>query len=94
MNTISDINENLRITDERRKEIFDIFKTIVLYTDTVSEITTEVKKYQDLKENEKSYLINFFALAGRASVIKISDMDSTTKDGLIEYLKETIMLQK
>lgn len=89
-----DINENLRLTNERRKEIFGIFKTIVLYTDTVSGIMTEVKEYQDLNENEKSCLINFFALAGRASVIKMSDMDSSNQDGLIEYLKETIRLQK
>lgn len=94
MNTISDVSENLYITDERRKEIFDIFKTIVMHIDTASGVITEVQEHPDLYENEKSYLIYTFALGGRATIVKMSEMDATTQDKLIEYLKETIVLKK
>jgi hypothetical protein len=84
----------MSITDERKKEMFDMLKVIVLDTDALQDIVTTVTKYTELSENEKSYLIDIFALTVRATVIKMSDMDSATKDGLVEYLKETIRLKK
>jgi hypothetical protein len=82
------------MTDERRKEIFDIFKKIVLHNELFSVIITEVRKRHDLNSNEKSELINAFVLAGRASIVKMADMDIATYKGLMTYLEETIKLEK
>ncbi len=61
---------------------------------TVSGVITEVQEHPDLCDNEKSFLIYAFALAGRASVIKMSEMEPAIQDKLIQYLKETIRLKE
>lgn len=94
MNIISNANEDIHITDERRKEIFDVFKKIVLRNELLSVIITEVREHPDLNGSEKSELIHSFVLAGRASIVKMADMDETTYKGLIAYLEETIILEK
>ena len=94
MNIIADVNRCIDITDERRKEIFDIFKKIVLDTDTLSGIIEEVQEYPGLCDSEKSYLMYAFVLAGRASIVKMANMDATTYKGLVAYLDETIRLEE
>lgn len=94
MNIISELSKNLHITEERRKEVLEIFKTIVLNKDTVSEVITELNEHKDICDNEKSYLIYTFALSGTAAAIKLSEMDPDTQDKFIKFMRETIMLQK
>jgi hypothetical protein len=94
VNIISNENEDIHITEKRRKEIFDIFKKIVLRTKFHQGIIAEIDEHPDLNNNEKSELINAFVLAGRASIVKMTDMDETTYKGLIAYLEETIRLEK
>lgn len=94
MNIISDVNECINVTDERREEIFEIFKKIVLHVGALSEIIIEVQEHPGLCDSEKSYLIYAFVLAGRASVVKMANMDAATYKGLIAYLEETIKLEK
>jgi hypothetical protein len=94
VNIISNENEDIHTTEKRRKEIFDIFKKIVLHNKLLSVIITEVREHPGLDGSEKSELIDVFMLAGRASIVKMADMDETTYKGLMTYLEETIKLEK
>lgn len=94
MNIISELSENIHITDKRRKEILDIFKTMVLHMETVSGIIKDLSEHKDLCDNEKSYIMYTFALSETATAIKMSKMDSATQEKFIEFLKETIISKK